>query len=46
MHAINKHPFNGFFSRATWVSRQARNDGVAVASAGTYANNLCLTPER
>jgi len=40
----NKHPFNGLFSRTTWVSRQqkgktildfneARDNEVAVASA-------------
>jgi len=25
---------------------EARDDGVAVASAGTYANHLQLSPER
>jgi len=53
-------PFNGLFSRTTWVSRyqkgktcldlnEASNDGVflgAVASAGPYANNLHLAPDR
>ena len=52
------HPFNGLFSRTTWVSRyqkgktsldlnEARDDrvlGMAVASAGPYANNLHLAP--
>jgi len=49
--------FNGLFSRTTWVSWHqkrkafwifagARDDGVAVASAGPYANHLHLTPDR
>jgi len=49
------HPFNGLFSRITWVSWQptgitildfneARDDKVAVASAGPYANHLHLAP--
>jgi len=49
------HPFNGLFSSITWVSRhqkgrtildftEARDGGVAVASAGPYANHLHLTP--
>ena len=53
----NKHPFNGFFSKTTWVSRQqkgktildfneARDNEVAVASAGPYANHLHLAPDR
>jgi len=44
------------FSRTTWVSRhqnsqtildfnEARDDGVALASAGPYANYLHLTPD-
>jgi len=54
------HPFNGHFSRKTWVSRyqngrtsldlnETRDDGgngMAVASAGPYANNLHLAPDR
>ena len=43
--------FNGLFSRTTWVGRyqkdktildfaEARDDGVAVASAEPYANRL------
>jgi len=54
------HPFNGHFSRTTWVCwchkcktsldlSEARDDGgfgMAVASAGPYANNLHLTPDR
>ena len=56
------HPFNGLFTRITWISRyqkgktsqdlnEARDDGVlglwdAVASAGKYANNLHLAPDR
>jgi len=54
---LNKHPLNGLFSRINWVSRQgkdktildfneARDDGVAVASAGPYANHLHLTSDR
>jgi len=51
------HPFNGLFSRTTWVSQhqkartildfnEARYDRVALASAGPYANHLHLTPDR
>jgi len=46
-----------FFSGTTWVSQHqkdktildftaARADGVAVASAGSYANHLHLTADR
>jgi len=53
----DRHPFNGLFSRATWVSRhqkgstnvnfnEARHDGVAVASGGPYANHLHLTSDK
>jgi len=53
----DRHPFNGLFSRTTSVSRcqkgytnldfnEARDDGVAVASAEQYANYLHLAPER
>jgi len=53
----NKHPFNDLFSRTTWVSghqqgkmilvfNAARDDGVAVASAGPHANNLHVAPDR
>jgi len=49
--------FNGLFTRTTWVSRhqkgytnqdynEARDDGMAVASSGPYANHLYLTPDR
>jgi len=49
--------FNGLFSRTTWVSqyqkgktsldlKEARDDGDAVASAGPYAHNLHLAPDR
>ena len=52
----DKHPLNGLFSRPTWVSwhqkvktiqnsNEARDDGVAVASAGLYANQLDLSPD-
>ena len=51
-----QQPFNGLFSRTTWVSRYqkgktnldftgARDKWVAVASAGPYAN-LHLAPDR
>jgi len=51
------HPFNSLFSRTTWVSRhqkgrtildfnEARDDGVAVALAGPYANLLHLATDR
>jgi len=53
-------PFNGLFSRTTWVSRyqkgktsldltEAGDDGglgTAVASAGPYASNRHLAPDR
>jgi len=40
------------FFRTTWLSQhpkdlnKAREDGMAVASAGPYANNLQLAPDR
>jgi len=48
-------PFNGLFSRITWLSRyqkgrpilhfnEATDDGVTVASAEPYANNLHFAP--
>jgi len=48
---------HGLFSRRTWVSQylkgrtfldfnEARDDGVAVASSGPYANHLHLSPDR
>jgi len=51
------HPFNGRFSRTTWVSQhqkgrtildfnRERDDGVAMASAGPYANHLHLATDR
>ena len=54
------YPFNGHFSRTTWVSRYQKSETSlgfkwgkrwpgcwdAVASAGPYANNLHLTPDR
>jgi len=53
----DRHPFNGLFSRTTWITRhqkgktnldfnEARNDGVAVASAGPYADHLHLAADR
>jgi len=50
-------PFNGLFSRITWVSQQqkaetnldfneAKDDWAAVTSAGSYANHLHLNPEK
>jgi len=50
---MNKHRFNGIFSRKPWVSRhqkgktildfnEARDDGVAVASAELDADHLHL----
>jgi len=49
-----RYPFNGLFSRTTWVSRhqkgytslefnEARHNGVAVASVASYVNYLHLT---
>jgi len=48
---VNRHPFNGLFSRTTWVSQhqkdqtyldlnEARDDEVAVASTGPYGVHL------
>ena len=53
----DRHPFHGLFSRTTWVSchqkgytsldfNEARDDGVAVASAGPYTNHLPVTPDK
>jgi len=50
-------PFNGLFSRTTWVSWHQKGKtlwilweqemmGVAVASAGPYANHLHLAADR
>jgi len=51
------HPFYSHFSRTIWISwhqkdqtildfNEARDDEVAVASAGPYANHLHLAPDR
>jgi len=42
------HPFNGLFSRTTWVSQHQKGKPfwVAVESAGPYANHLHLAPAR
>jgi len=51
------HPFNGLRSTTTcvtrhqkgepiWIFNEARDDGVAVAPAGPYANHLHLGPDR
>jgi len=51
------HLFNGLFSRTIWVRQhqkgrtildfsEARDDGMAVASAGPYANHLHLAPDK
>jgi len=51
------HSFEQPFSQTAWVSRhqkartildfnEARDDRVAVASAGPYTNHLHLTPNR
>jgi len=51
------HLINGLFSKTTWVSRhqkgrttldfhEARDNGVAVTSAGPYAYHVHLTPDR
>jgi len=53
----HRHLFNSLFSRTTWVSRyqkgenildfnEARDDEVAVASAGSYATHLHLDPDK
>jgi len=57
MNKLLLHPFNGLFSKKTWVRRhqkgktildfnEARDDGVAVASAGPYANHLHLAQDK
>jgi len=49
--------FNGLFSRTTWLSwhqkgrtfldfNEARDDGVAMTSAGPHADHLHLAPDR
>ena len=42
------HPFKGLFSMTFSILdfTAARDDGVAVASAGPYANHLHLAPDR
>ena len=53
----DRHPFYGLFSRTPWISRhqksktnldcnEARDDRVAVASAGPYASHMQLNPDR
>jgi len=57
LYLQQQHPFNGLFSRTTWVSwywkggtildfNEARHDGVVIASAGSCANHLHFTPDR
>jgi len=52
-----RNPFDGLFFKTTWVSQhqkgkinldfnEATDDGVAVASAGPYANHLYLASDR
>jgi len=52
----DRHLLIGVFSRTTWASRkqkdknnldfnEARDEGVAVASAGPYANDFHLAPD-
>jgi len=54
---LTLHPFDGRFSRTTSVSQyqksrtildiyEARDDGLAVASAGPYVNHLHFAPDR
>jgi len=54
---LSTPPFNGLFTSTTWVSwhlkglinldfDEARDDGTAMASAGTYTNLLHLAPDR
>ena len=53
----DRHSLNDLFATTTWASQhqkgpasldfnEARDDGVAVASAGPYANHLHLAPDR
>jgi len=57
LKSTGRHPFNGLFSRTIWVRwhqkdknfldfNEATDDGVAVASAGQYANHLHLAADR
>jgi len=57
IHRKKQTPFNGLLSMTTWVSQhqkrqtnldfnEARDNRVAVASAGPYANHLYLTADR
>jgi len=57
MIITGRHPVNGLFSRTTWVSRHqkgrtntditaTRDAGVAVTSAGPYADHLHLAADR
>jgi len=57
LEETNKHPFNGLFSRTTWVIQhqkgrtildfnEARDDGVAVESVGLYTGHVHLTANR
>jgi len=52
----DRQPFNGLFSRKTWVNRnqkgqinldfnEARDDSLAVTSARPFANHLHLPPD-
>jgi len=51
-----QYPFYGLFSRTTWVSpyqkgrtildfNEVKDNGLAVAPAGPYANHLHFTPD-
>jgi len=56
-HKIDRHPFNGLFSRTMWASwhqkgqtnldfNEAREVGLAVASAVPHANHLHLAANK
>jgi len=55
--AAVRRPFNGLFSRTSWISQhqngythldfnEARDDGMAVASHGPYGSHLHLAIDR
>jgi len=56
LNKTNRHPFDGLFFRTSWITRhqevetildfnEARDDGVAVTSAGPYVNDLHLSTD-
>jgi len=57
LNNTDRHPFNGLSSRTTWVSwhqnngtnvdfNEAKDDGVALTSAGPYTHHLHFAADR